>query len=487
MSRKITQEEIASEAKAGHKPLAIDSGIDLLPLSELGDREFEILVYQLVQKEIQQSQIQEYTDISLMQGIGERGRDCVLYSEEHVSGIVQCKKYKARLSRPAVLKEIVKFLLFSTLDKKILPNPKKFEYQLFVSNDLSEPAIQLIKEFHSEIQEEIKLGNIGKYIDELIEEYKSFSDYKRTPPLQDIIELLSQIKIVYFNCSDLSLRIYNYPDILTTFFNVKSVIDLENADKVIRNALDDYGLKLLTDEDLKNLQERISNTIQDDRINLGLVDFFGYSKEFFKSLGPDRFKEVLKSVQETKILLNKFETHYLNSKIQEKVLERITHKLLFPGKIHPFSVGIANPYLFQRLSSKLVLKALPEKLLPDIFPQVKKSKEKLIEEISEYLFETSNRIMQGDYSDLVGDPELVAYKKNLYIHLHQGFSCIEDAKKRFEQDMILIKPELDEIENEITKKISENKTIVIKDSSFFDDEQVFKKVLSSLNDIDWRK
>lgn len=58
------------------------------------------------------------------------------------------------------------------------------------------------------------------------------------------------------------------------FFNVKTVIDLESADKVIRNALDDYGLKYLTDEDLKQLQIRISNTKEENRINLGFVDFF---------------------------------------------------------------------------------------------------------------------------------------------------------------------------------------------------------------------
>ena len=68
------------------------------------------------------------------------------------------------------------------------------------------------------------------------------------------------------------------------FFNIKTVVDIDSADKLLRSALEDHGLKLLTDSDLKKLQERIGNTNEKSRIKLGFVDFFGFSTDFFKFL-----------------------------------------------------------------------------------------------------------------------------------------------------------------------------------------------------------
>jgi len=52
MNKEICDEQLELEAKSGYRPFAIDSGITILPLSELGDREFELLIYQLIKREI---------------------------------------------------------------------------------------------------------------------------------------------------------------------------------------------------------------------------------------------------------------------------------------------------------------------------------------------------------------------------------------------------------------------------------------------------
>lgn len=137
MRKKISDEQIKIESEAGFKPLTIESGIALLPFSELGDREFELLSYLLVQEEINNSKYSNIDGISLMQGVSERGRDCVLYNQGKVAGLIQCKKYTGRLTKPQALKEIIKFLLFATLDESLLPDPDNFEYKLYVSNDLT--------------------------------------------------------------------------------------------------------------------------------------------------------------------------------------------------------------------------------------------------------------------------------------------------------------------------------------------------------------
>jgi hypothetical protein len=484
MRRKISDEQIKIESEAGFKPLTIESGIALLPFSELGDREFELLSYLLVQEEINNSKYANINSISLMQGVSERGRDCILYNQGKVVGLIQCKKYTGRLTKPQALKEIIKFLLFATLDKSILPDPDNFEYKLYVSNDLTEPAITLIKEYSIKISDEIENGVVDQYIKEIANEYESFSTYKENTPSEAIKSRLKKIKVSYSNATDLSARTYSQDKLLSLFFNVKTIVDLEGADHLIRNALDDYGLKYLTDDDLKKLQDRIGNTKEENRINLGFVDFFGYNKEFFKFLKGEPFNKVIQSVASVNSLLDKYLLDFINSKIHELVLLYITEDLLNKGKIHTFSVGVAAPYLLKRLSITLLAKSMPETLLSKYYPQFSMTKEELVSEIAETLYESSERVMAKDYSQLAGSPEDIEFKIRIFAHMHKGLSSIEDAKLVFSKDMKVIQPVLDRIENQVNELLQEERTVVIKDSSFFDDEDQMKALAATIKAID---
>ncbi len=251
--RAVSNSQIESESKCGYRPPTIESGITVLPFSELGDREFEILTYLLLKNEIQAGEHSQFTDISLMQAVGERGRDCVLYNNQSVVGLVQCKKYTGRLSRPLLLKEIIKFLLFAKLDQSILPNPDNFEYKLYISNDLTEPAVALIYSYPLELKKEIKNENISKYVAEVVNEYESFAAYRHKPPVAHVIALLQRIRVSSSNATELTSRVHRYQDILTSFFRVQTVISLEGADNLIRTAFEDYGLRFVTDDDLTRI------------------------------------------------------------------------------------------------------------------------------------------------------------------------------------------------------------------------------------------
>lgn len=328
MYRTVSDAQVEKEASSGYKPPAIESGVMNLPLSELGDREFELLVYLLIKAEIEAGSQLPFTSISLMQAVGERGRDCVLYSNEAVAAVVQCKKYANRLSRPQVLKELIKFLLFSTLDQSILPDPNNFEYKLYVSNDLSEPAITLINSYTSEIQKDISSNNIFKYVSDLVAEYESFSAYRNHPPVKNVVELLKRIRVSYCTSTDLTTRIHHQKNILNNFFRVQKVISLEGADTLIRTAMDDYGVRFLTDDDLKALQTRIGSIPKEYRIKLGMVDFFGFNLDFFRYLNGAKLQELLDAIVSITKVLDKELFNFLISEIDKYVLERITLKLL---------------------------------------------------------------------------------------------------------------------------------------------------------------
>lgn len=484
MMREISSKQIEIEMKSGYRPPAIDSGIMLLPLTELGDREFELLSYILVKQEIEDSKYSEIDDIALMQGVGERGRDCVLYRKGIVCGLIQCKKFQGHVTKPQVIREILKFLLFSLLDKELMPQQGDFVYYLYVANDLTEPAVQLLKSFQTEIEKEISTGCISKFSKDVIEEYESFTEFQEEPPEDKIEALLRAISVDYCNATDLTSRIYKYGGILSMFFNVKTVIDTASTKEVMRDTLQEFGLKLLTDEDLRALQDRIGRTREEDRINLGMVDFFGLSKSFFKFLKGDKFKELIEAVNQVRVVIQRHQIDFIQSKIQEQIMSRITVDLLNRGKIHPFSVAIAAPYLFNRLLMNVVSGSMPKAMLRDYFPHFSQTKEELISEIAELLYASSERVMKGDFSELVGNPDDIALKKKLFAHMHIGFTSINDAKKVFLEDIRIIRPVLDQIEGEVSDLIPEENTIVIKDARFFDDRNELARMAKTLKNIE---
>jgi len=483
MDNTISDEQIQLEIESGYKPIAFESN-PLLPLSDLSDREFELLSYLLFQQEINESKHNGITSIALMQGIADRGRDCLLYSQNTVCGLIQCKNYKSRLTRPLVIKEIVKFLIYSTLDKSLLPDPKNFNYIIYVSNDFTEPATLLINSFKSEIDKEISDGYIDKYIDDIINEYEYLSCNKDNIDNNTIKTLLKEINISSSNASDLSFRIYSQNNLLSMFFNVKNVTDLDSADRLMRNALEDYGLSYLTDRDLKNIQSRIKDTPEGNRLNFGLVDFYGYNKEFFRFLNNEQFKDLMYNIINIKNILDKYLLDFVNSKIDELVFQKITKELLHKGKIHPFSVQIAKPYLFDRISAKILANTMPKKMLQDFYPQYFMNAEELIFKISQHLFGVSERILDGDYSQLEGTPDIVQRKVEIFKHLHKNLSTLDEIKSVFDTDIQLIRPVLDEIEDYINEFLQEERTVIIKDASFFDKESEFNTFKDSMNSFD---
>lgn len=62
------------------------------PLEKLSPRAFERLLYCINNEKIKQDLLSGFADkIELMQGVGERGRDCLFKKEGDVVGLIQCK------------------------------------------------------------------------------------------------------------------------------------------------------------------------------------------------------------------------------------------------------------------------------------------------------------------------------------------------------------------------------------------------------------
>lgn len=486
MQYEITAEQLQEESSIGYKPAATDASFQSLPLSMLSDRDFELLCYKLVKREIENEVFRKSDKIALMQGVGERGRDCTLYLSNISNGVIQCKKYSARLTFPQVLKELLKFLMYSILDNSIIPNSKDFTYYIYCSNDCNEKSLKLIYGFTYEIEEHIKNGLIEKYAKDVSEDYEAFNKFRDAIPLEELSALLRAISVSFSSGSDLSGRISKYADVLQEFFNIRTVVDNGEADRIIRKALDDHGLKLLTDEDLKIIQQRVGGQIPNKRVRLGFVDFFGYSTEFFRYLKPEELKSLLKLVTEIKITLNSCILDFINNKVASMEL-RYCHPLVASNEIHRFSSQVWKPYLFRRLASRCNLKDMPKSLTEKIFPDTVLPKDMILKEVSDVLLETAEKVLRRDYSDVYGEGELLAKKIWLLERIHNGIGSLEEATELMDRDLGVLKPIMDKVELELVALLPTDPTIIIKESDFFDDKAQLARVLADCEAIDRSK
>lgn len=481
MLRCISEEQTQDELKSCYKPTVFNSGFSILPFNNLGDREFELLSYVLVKEEIRLNQHKNFTDIVLMQGVGERGRDCVLYNNEKVCGVIQCKKYAGRLTKSVLLKELIKFSLYANQESSILPDINDFQYFIYVASDFTEPANTLLHSYKTSIQEEINNGNVEKYMEDIVNDYESFIAERFSSPFEKIKNILANLVVVPVNGVDLTERINKIPTILKNFFNIQTVVSVADADQIMRKALDDYGLRLLTDTDLKDIQERISSTAVDQRVSLGSIDFYGYSIEFFKSLKLHEFTEILSMQVKLNSFLYRKLLDFMLNETHKVIQEEVTNNLLQTGKIHPISVSLCAPYLMRCLIDKINVSSYPM-LYKDRISDINSS-EKYIEEQLEIIIATSKKILAEDYSNLVGNEYEINYKKEIFRHIHAGLKDIEDVRKQIMQDLLILKPILQNMEVKLKLMISEKRTILISDHSFFEDDTKLKKLFNTMSKL----
>lgn len=204
------------------------------PYNDLEDREFEILAYYIFGEDIKCGKLGAIDKIVLMQSVGERGRDCILYNENQVAGLVQCKKYKERIDKNTVIKEIIKFLLYSIKEPEIMGNPTNFVYYIVASRDFTGSATELLARFKNKIL----LEPIDILTMNVINSYVSFQDLEYDCIAQKLRALLTAIEVKKLVATDLDLKLNEYHHLVDMFFSVEKVISVENNEKMMQQLLE---------------------------------------------------------------------------------------------------------------------------------------------------------------------------------------------------------------------------------------------------------
>jgi hypothetical protein len=163
----VPDSEIRAElAEPNAKPRDVDG--DELPFSHLGGARFELLSYLLRCKEAAGSGV----TATLVKFSGDRGRDLLIHKGGRLTEIIQCKNLGAPMTKPAVIRELLKIALHSRLDPSILPgDASPIRVSMWCTGGFTEPAAQFIDNWPTNWPD----ANLQGLFDEIIEKYKLLS------------------------------------------------------------------------------------------------------------------------------------------------------------------------------------------------------------------------------------------------------------------------------------------------------------------------
>ncbi len=233
---------------------------ECLPFLHLEDRRFEILTY-LLKKDLHPRH-----HVTLMQGVGEQGRDVVRYTERRkLEEISQCKLLKARISHPEVCRELLKLALHSYIDPQILSRGI-VRYELWCPGDFSQPAAKLIDEWPTGWNEkELKASFAALKADYVAFEELSWVNVQKWV-LRQFPQKLDPHKITGI---DITGMVKANPKIYQNFFTGQLVMREDDVSKKLEELVKKGNLRQLSDDDVRHIVDRIETFDPSLRLYLG--------------------------------------------------------------------------------------------------------------------------------------------------------------------------------------------------------------------------
>src|SRR5690606_23083392 len=202
------------------------------PYNDIADsRRFEELLYSIYKAKIENDLFDDFDDISLMTGVRDQGRDCVLIRDGKSYGLIQCKKYEKNYSKNDLGIEITRFVLFSLLEKTLLHDQSDFTYYISVSKGFTADCIEFIDDFNKLAPEDPKLSDwISKSLNiPTLQPLTLSIDY------DEVKRILAEIKVKKITPQDLD-RDLSTPiltHLVPLFFEVRAVTDNAKIDELI--------------------------------------------------------------------------------------------------------------------------------------------------------------------------------------------------------------------------------------------------------------
>jgi len=235
MSLKFHNKELKPQKEISAPYLLESDGIP--PFERIDAFSFEDLTYFTIKQCIKHNGAWEsFDEIILLGGIKDQGKDCALFKNDRMKGVIQCKHSvkKTRLGKTKFVKELLKFLLYLIEDGKMIKDTEDFKYFILASGGITGDTIDLINDFNNCI---LKEPELEKWTDDIISQFSTLKPLKSYQNIKEKLHLqLLNIQVRQLHEKDISMMLrepYNL-NILSQFFTVQKFMVIPDTDKLIK-------------------------------------------------------------------------------------------------------------------------------------------------------------------------------------------------------------------------------------------------------------
>ncbi len=394
------------------------------PLADLSPVDFERLNYALFKSSSPPGERRIWDDAALMLTGADAGRDILLLGGGAAPGVVQCKRLGAAMARPAVLRELFKCILFCTLDASLPPLSPHAHYFLSLARD---PAGTVV-DFFAQPSQFLSShpSDVSEAVRDTLKSYGSLHALDFDDALTTVHRYLRSMTLHLLRPVDLYFWIAQEPDIARRFFRHRVVVDnapVMDELAALRGSLDEVarqtkGISAITDDDVKIIKDYIDGVPESHRTSLGIASLFGFPREMFA--GEENFRKHLESLVRALQVLHTAYINWMNSRAQEEAA-RICDIPEIRLTVHPFALQIASGYM-GTLAADISLRSLSGEVMSSIIEKATKRKalsddDERLAHVCERVLEQGRRHLAHDYSQLAGDDELVAFKRQFFDRL----------------------------------------------------------------------
>jgi hypothetical protein len=413
-----------------------EPGLASFAYLRLADDDFERLSYALSKRSAPMGVERTWDDAALMVRGADAGRDVLLTSHGSPVAVVQCKRLESGMVLPAVFREIAKLILFAKINGDL-----SFDRALLYMLTLARDPASTVVEFFARRQEleADRENDIRAAAREVRESYATLASLTPDEAESEVIKVLPKLSLRLVRPTDLDEWMGREPSVSARFFRQRIVVDStkvvagqQEIMALLQTMADKVdGVPLLTDADLRILKERIEQTPESHRLSVGIAMLFGYPKEMFALNGDLRSR-----IGRLAAVLREIDQDYIDwiFKRSREMAEEIcnTGEVLFG--VPPFARQIPTAFL-GLVAKECAAAAISGTVMSQIVANITKEPafrddSERMANVRDQLLEAGLRYLAGDFSQLVGDPELVSTKRYIIAKMMVGLTSRADWSRR---------------------------------------------------------
>jgi hypothetical protein len=461
------------------------------PLLGLSADDFERLCYALFKLSAPDGVQKAWDDAAIMVRGADAGRDLLLLAGQKPWGVVQCKRFESAIALPAILREIIKLILFPDVDSSLPQVEEGTHYFLSLATEVAQTVIDFFGSPLNALKE--RDNNIPTYVQEVLEGYKTLAGLDPSQAVAKIRRIVPALEYRLVRPVDLNGWLARETGVAGRFFQHRILVDDANMLAGFTDLKDMLqslggqlgGLPLLTDPDLKVIKARMESIPDTHRLSFGFVSLFGFPKEMFAD--TQDLKKRGERLNKLAVEVGQDFINWLYEQANLKALE-ICELGEVTLRVHPFARQLPAIFLGlvlkENIDRNVIGKVMSGIIASRLGQQPLSTDDQRIQNAKQTLIASGERYLRGDFSAMTGEGELLELKKKIARASVSGIVSVHDLNRVLDDGISIMRQHLDAAAIELRRLSAHPLSVFLTDSSSIDDPNVIEQTAKTVRALD---